>query len=185
MQFSHRSNHRRKAVAKSSLAMVRMTPSQVVLKLSEVKVVPTSCILTLVNKKKSAGARSGKKRENLMTLRLFAAVWTWMMIENFATHLWDFWMRYWTSRRTFKGFKLDTSFNIQLIRQRIGKFFKLAAAKLAAKVCVFFLSDFCLSGVFLPAKNCPKIVKIADSVKLFMLYKLTKIAEFLRSHLPP
>ena len=60
MHFWHRSYHRRKAAANSSLLILLVTPSQVVLRLSWVKVSPDSCSLTLGNKKKSAGARSGE-----------------------------------------------------------------------------------------------------------------------------
>ena len=60
MHFWHHSYHRRKAAANSSLSILLVTPSQVVLRLSWVKVSPDSCSLTLGNKKKSAGARSGE-----------------------------------------------------------------------------------------------------------------------------
>ena len=58
--FWQRSYQRWKAAAKSSAATVLLTPSQMVLKLSLDMWWPASSFLSLGNKKKSAGARSGE-----------------------------------------------------------------------------------------------------------------------------
>ncbi len=62
-RLSKHSIHRWEATAKSSLVVVLMTPSQLLLKVPCVNIMSASSDFTLEIRKKSAGARSGKKGE--------------------------------------------------------------------------------------------------------------------------
>ena len=73
IHFWQRSNRRLEATANSSSAMVLMTPTEVLFRLSWDKVRPDSSSFTLWNQKKSAGVGSGKKEGCLSTLKALAA----------------------------------------------------------------------------------------------------------------
>ncbi len=60
MHFSLPSYYRQKAVANSSSAMVCVTPSHMLLRLSWVRRRPASYSFTFWNNKKSAGAKLGE-----------------------------------------------------------------------------------------------------------------------------